>query len=183
MSQSINCTPSKIIQWFTDGEKCLMHSNIAPVEVLQINLSNDNIDELIEKGKKILMNNLQLKIESLKFKIKPGYAQHISVDEGWYQIVLDCDKELTAIDPNYCIFQIKEKFGGLRFYFEPSNLHDAVKTNLMHQVIRKYEVIASQTCEATGRPGVLMKSPTGYLRTLNPQWALSSIVYQNYKAV
>ena len=52
MSQGINCTPSKIIQWFTDSEKCLMHSNTAPVEVLQINLSNDQIDELIKKGKK-----------------------------------------------------------------------------------------------------------------------------------
>lgn len=129
------------------------------------------------------MDNLQLTIENLRKKISPSFGKYISVDEGWYQIVVDCDKELTAIDPNYAILQIKEKFGNLRFYFESSNSDDVVKTNLMHQVVRKYEIIASQTCEATGKPGVLMKSPTGYLRTLNPQWALSSTIYQNYKAV
>jgi len=53
MSQGINCTPSKIIQWFTDSEKCLMHSNIASVEIVQINLSNDQLDFLIKQGEKI----------------------------------------------------------------------------------------------------------------------------------
>ena len=129
------------------------------------------------------MDNLQLQIQALREKISPSFGKYINVDEGWYQIVIDCDKELRAIDLNYQILQIKEKFGNLRFYFEPSNSEDVVKTNLMHQVVRKYEIIASQTCEATGKPGVLMKSPTGYLRTLNPQWALTSTVYQNYQAV
>ena len=54
MSQGINCTPSKIIQWFTDSEKCLMHPNTSSFEIIQINLSNDQIDDLIEKGKKVL---------------------------------------------------------------------------------------------------------------------------------
>jgi len=129
------------------------------------------------------MDNLQLQIQALREKISPSFGKYINVDEGWYQIVIDCDKELRAIDLNYQILQIKEKFGNLRFYFESSNSEDVVKTNLMHQVVRKYEIIASQTCEATGKPGVLMKSPTGYLRTLNPQWALTSTVYQNYQAV
>jgi hypothetical protein len=58
MPQGINCTPSKIIQWFTDGEKCLMHSNTAPVEVVQINLSNDQLDALIKKGE-LISNELR----------------------------------------------------------------------------------------------------------------------------
>lgn len=53
MPQGINCTPSKIIQWFTDSEKCLMHSHTAPVEIVQIYLSEDQLDALIEQGKKI----------------------------------------------------------------------------------------------------------------------------------
>lgn len=53
MSQGINCTPSKIIQWFTDSEKCLMHSNTSSLEIVQISLSNDQLDALIKQGEHI----------------------------------------------------------------------------------------------------------------------------------
>ena len=124
------------------------------------------------------MNELQLQIEALKKKIVPEYWKSIDVDEGWYQIVVDCDKELTAIDPHYQIFQIKEKFGGLRYYFQPSQ-SDTSKA--MNEVVSKYEAIASRTCEATGGPGVLMKSIGGWRKTLNPEYAASALHYSKYK--
>ena len=86
------------------------------------------------------MNQLQLQVEKLKDKILPEYYKSIDVDEGWYQLIVDCDKELTAIDPNYQIFQIKQKFGGLRYYVHPSQ-SDTSKA--MHEVVTKYEKIAS----------------------------------------
>ena len=124
------------------------------------------------------MNELQLQIEALKKKIVPEYWKSIDVDEGWYQIVVDCDKELTAIDPHYQIFQIKEKFGGLRYYFQPSQ-SDTLKA--MIEVVSKYEAIAARTCEATGEPGVLMKSIGGWRKTLNPEYAASTLHYSRYK--
>lgn len=124
------------------------------------------------------MNELQLQIEELKKKIVPEYWKSIDVDEGWYQLIADCDKELTAIDPNYQIFQVKQKFGGLRYYFHPSQ-PDTSKA--MHEVVTKYEKIASVTCEATGGPGVLMKSIGGWYKTLNPEYAASAIHYSRYK--
>lgn len=126
------------------------------------------------------MNELQLKIEALKSKIDPNYGQYISVDEGWYQIVVDCDKELTAIDPNYRIFQIKEKFGGLRYYFQPSQ-SDTLEA--MNEVVSKYEEMASRTCEATGMPGVLMKSSTGRVKTLSPDYVSGSEHYARYSII
>ena len=126
------------------------------------------------------MNELQLQIEALKKKIVPEYWKSIDVDEGWYQIVVDCDKELTAIDPHYQIFQIKEKFGGLRYYFQPSQ-SDTLKA--MIEVVSKYEAIAARTCEATGGPGVLMKSIGGWRKTLNPEYAASTLHYSRYKIV
>jgi len=126
------------------------------------------------------MNELQLKIETLKSKIDPNYGQYISVDEGWYQIVVDCDKELTAIDPNYRIFQIKEKFGGLRYYFQPSQ-SDTLEA--MNKVVSKYEEMASRTCEATGMPGVLMKSSTGRVKTLSPDYVSGSEHYARYSII
>lgn len=126
------------------------------------------------------MNELQLAVETLKEKISPSFGKYISVDEGWYQIVVDCDKELTAIDPNYQILQIKEKFGGLRYYMTPCDNTTEEQRDRMYEVISKYEVKASQTCEATGRPGVLMKSTTGWFKTLNPEYVLSTEHYAEY---
>jgi hypothetical protein len=113
-------------------------------------------------------------------KIDNFYPKLIDVDEGWHQIVIDCDKELTAIDPNYKIFQVKQKFGGLRYYMTPSNNTTSEQRDKMHEVIAKYEKVASCTCEATGKPGILMKSPTGYYRTLNQDYALNSFLYRKY---
>lgn len=123
------------------------------------------------------MNKLQLQIEALKEKIAPEYSKSIDVDEGWYQLVIDCDKELTAIDPHYRVFQIKEKFGGLRYYFHSSQ---SDTLNAMNKVVSKYEAIAAKTCEATGGPGVLMKSIGGWRKTLNPEYAAKSQLYGKY---
>ena len=52
MITGINCTPSRIIGWFTDSEKCIMHKNTTPLEVVHRNLTSDQLDELIEIGQK-----------------------------------------------------------------------------------------------------------------------------------
>ncbi len=41
----------------------------------------------------------------------------------------------------------------------------------------------SRTCEATGQPGVLMKSIGGWLKTLNPKYAASTLHYGKYSIV
>jgi len=129
------------------------------------------------------MNELQLAVEALKTKIPASYGKYIHVDEGWYQIIVDCDKELTAIDPNYQILQIKEKFGGLRYYMTPCNDTTEEQRNKMHQIVAKYEKIASKTCEATGLEGVLMKSVGGWLKTLNVEYASKVKHYAKYSIV
>jgi hypothetical protein len=117
------------------------------------------------------MNEIQLKIEELKKKIVPEYSKSIDVDEGWYQLVVDCDRELTGVDPNYEIYQIKEKFGTLRYYTKPSNMDDKHTLMRIGEIISKYEELSAVTCEATGEWGVLMHSSTGSRKTLNPMFA------------
>ena len=129
------------------------------------------------------MNELQLQVAKLVDKFVPNYYKSVDVDEGWYQIIVDCDNELTAIDPNYSILQIKEKFGGLRYYMSPSNDTTVEQRDAMHKVVSKYEVVAAQTCEATGLPGVLMKSVGGWLKTVNPEYAASARHYARYAVV
>ena len=127
------------------------------------------------------MNELQLQIEELKKKIVPEYWKSIDVDEGWYQLVIDCDRELSLFDPHYKILQIKEKFGGLRYYIKPSET--CYEPRRLHDIISKYEEIAAKTCEATGKPGVLMKSIGGWRKTLNPEYAASTLHYAKYSEV
>ena len=126
------------------------------------------------------MNEIQLQIEELKKKILPGYWPAIDVDEGWYQLVMDCDRELTQIDPDYQIAQVKQKYGGLRYYFQ-SSLSGERKA--MDDVVAKYEAVAAVTCEATGNPGVLMKSEGGWVKTLDPEYASSTPHYRTYTVV
>jgi hypothetical protein len=129
------------------------------------------------------MNELQLQIEALKERFVSGYHKSIDVDEGWYQIVLDCHKQLIEIDIDYKINQIKQKFAGLRYYMTPSVVATPEQRDRMHAIVGKYERFSFEICEATGKPGVLMKSPTGYLKTLNPRWAAQHSIYSKYVEV
>lgn len=131
------------------------------------------------------MNELSQKIESLRAKFADGWSNYIEVDEGWYQIVLDCDAELTALDPDYSILQIKEKFGGLRYYTMLSDQAngDPELRDKIDAVITKYENLALQTCEATGRPGVMMRSVGGWCKTLNPEYAAGTLHYAKYSVL
>ncbi len=127
------------------------------------------------------MNELHLQVQKLKEKISPEYIQTIQVDEGWYQLVIDCDRELSLFDPHYKIIQVKEKFGELRYYVKPSET--CYEPRRLHDIIAKYEEIAAKTCEATGKPGVLMKSIGGWYKTLNPEHAASTLHYAKYSEV
>ena len=129
------------------------------------------------------MNELQLQIEALKNKFLPNYYKSVDVDEGWYQIVVDCDNLLTEIDPNYQIAQIKQKFGGLRYYFQPSDVNNGELYVKMNAVVLAYEKIASITCEATGKPGVLMKSKGGWVKTLDPEYAKTTLFFRDYTVI
>ena len=123
------------------------------------------------------MNELQLQVAKLIDKFLPNYYKSVDVYEGWYQIVVDCDKDLTQIDPDYQIAQIKQKFCGLRYYFTPSQ---SDKSKEMQKVIAKYEAIAKITCEATGNHGVLMRSKSGWYKTLDPEYAKTTLYFKNY---
>lgn len=100
-------------------------------------------------------------------RINPEYGMNIRCDEGWWKLIALCDKELASIDPMYTVFQIKEKFGGLRYYYAPSNPSNRGK---MDEIVRKYEKICAMTCEITGGHGFLMSDGNklyGRVKTLN----------------
>lgn len=76
----------------------------------------------------------------------------LSVPPGWEDIVLRCHERLLAVCPGYAILQVKEKFGGLRYYTGsyPTELRAQID-----EAITSAEREADVTCEVCGEPGTL----------------------------
>jgi hypothetical protein len=47
--KNLNITIKTVLGMFGESERCIMHKNIAPVEVIQKFLTNDELDRLIGK--------------------------------------------------------------------------------------------------------------------------------------
>ena len=79
--------------------------------------------------------------------------------DGWFDLEWKLCESLEAegVGPAYNLFQIKEKFGGLRWYAEGGN----EASNIL---VREAEKEADKTCEKCGQPGKLR--PGGWVMTL-----------------
>jgi hypothetical protein len=69
---------------------------------------------------------------------------------GWKGIVDHTHEKLKYIDPDYKITQIKEKFGGLRYYFDTSLYYGSIAHEIMDDIVKSAEYEASNTCEICG---------------------------------
>jgi hypothetical protein len=79
---------------------------------------------------------------------------------GWWPIIAQLDRDIAAIESAYEVHQIKEKFGGLRFYYAGRAGNDA----RIDELIAQAERVAAQTCELCGAPG--RARGTGWIRTV-----------------
>ena len=77
--------------------------------------------------------------------------------DGWYGLIKDLIDELLQLGWDKRVSQVKEKFGGLRFYIENYPVGG-------HEVISKYESLSYHTCEKCGATGVLRKG--SWIQTL-----------------
>lgn len=94
--------------------------------------------------------------------IEPFY-KGIDCEDGWLPLLTDLHNAIVELDPNYTIYQIKEKFGGLCFYYALSNPTAAADAR---KIVNHYEKLSHTICEKTGQPGRLMKR-NGQYKTLN----------------
>ena len=93
--------------------------------------------------------------------------------DGWFDIIWDLSSKLEPIiqkivnnNPNLSCdeykgsypkaFQVKEKFGGLRFYM-------TCGTDEIYDLISKAEALSCKTCEVCGKPGE--KRHSGWIHT------------------
>ena len=91
---------------------------------------------------------------------------------GWLPIVEELDRQLAEIAPDYEIHQIKEKFGGLRYYVGTifgtgthwdqytketivDDLEEQALWNAFHALITEAENKCGVTCEVCGEEGTI----------------------------
>jgi len=89
------------------------------------------------------------------------------VDEGWWPILtnlcaniqhhLDWKNKTSEVIPQVTVAQIKEKFGGLRFYYDGGD-------DQIQGMVTMAEAWASNTCETCGKPG--QQRSGGWIKTL-----------------
>lgn len=97
-------------------------------------------------------------------RFQDGFPAYIECGNGWAELILKCHEQLKAFDHNYKIAQIKEKFGGLRFYFTPTN---PAFTRHMGLMLTEIERSSYLICEACGQPGNLRTQGKGrWMKTL-----------------
>ncbi len=55
-------------------------------------------------------------LRGILIRIPDGWGG-ISCERGWYPLLTELDGELAVVLPRYRVYQVKEKFAGLRFYW------------------------------------------------------------------
>lgn len=87
------------------------------------------------------------------------------VGKGWLPIVTTLHEQLLRLDPEYQIHQVKEKFGGLRYYYGASENVSEITRAVMYQLVGYAEHLSYRTCETCGRPGQV-RNDLGWVLTL-----------------
>lgn len=95
-------------------------------------------------------------LREILIRIPDGWGRWISCDRGWFPIVADVHEQLVAIDPDYEVHQVKEKFGRLCYYFRASNSVDQHTKALMNELVTDAESRCATICEACGAQGAVL---------------------------
>jgi hypothetical protein len=107
------------------------------------------------------------KMETAYPKMFAGKYGGFAVGAGWFPILeelcssiqqhVDWKNRQSEVVPQVTVEQIKEKFGGLRFYYSGGD-------DTIDGMVRMAESWADHSCETCGAPG--KKRNSGWIRTL-----------------
>lgn len=93
-----------------------------------------------------------------------GMASRDNVGPGWQPLLDELEARLEATGVPYTVVQIKEKFGGLRYYVDFGVDYDEVPSEFF-KAIDDAELRSYVTCEFCGKPGK-PTPPPGWVKTL-----------------
>ncbi len=89
-----------------------------------------------------------------------------SCGDGWEPIIRKLSERIVSLNLSHSVevVQVKEKFGGLRYYFdiiydiENDEDYPIGEADIVDKLVKEAEAEADQTCEKCGKPGTLNKS-------------------------
>ena len=55
-------------------------------------------------------------IDQVRQHFDERWGASFGCDEGWYPLIAGLHEQLSVLVPDYTLVQVKEKFGGLRYY-------------------------------------------------------------------
>lgn len=84
-------------------------------------------------------------------------------DTGWFPLIKDLIEDLIKLGWDKEVSQVKEKFGGLRFYIGSGS--DEIFERVVKAERDSYEI-----CEVTGKPGKLRKDIGWYLTLCDEEY-------------
>ena len=87
------------------------------------------------------------------------------VNQGWFPIIKSLIDDLIKLGWDKQITQVKEKFGGLRFYINSGS-------DEIHQRILQAEKESYETCEVCGKHGELRKDVGWYFTLCDEHYNL-----------
>ena len=104
-----------------------------------------------------------MKMEKPYYPIKFGF----SCDDGWMPLLEKLFDDIALLDTEKAIriFQVKEKFGGLRFYIEFAIPVTKEYSDSIHHLVTKAEDASYNTCEKCGTSPAT-QTTKGWITTL-----------------
>lgn len=97
-------------------------------------------------------------------------SERQNVGAGWQPLIDELDAQLRVLDAGYSVDQIKEKFGGLRYYITPSADTDETVMLQVTDLLWAAEEKSFTVCEDCGSTEAVSTqgrhAGRGWIRTL-----------------
>ena len=102
--------------------------------------------ESTEINNELTLSAISLKLES---RIPKDWGKYLRCDKGWYPLLAQLDEQISYLAPDYEIYQVKEKYGTLRFYIG-GPVKDKITNDIIENLISYAEHLSSIICESCG---------------------------------
>lgn len=107
--------------------------------------------------------------EHIQKRLDAGKGCDSWIGTGWVNLVVQLDEQIVQLDPEYSISQIKEKFGGLRYYISISDCVDANDIDTIKKIrtlVYEAEDKSLSICDICGQDGKQLNvNGSGYIAT------------------